>query len=189
MHLLNPAAYGPCIEELLRPERLLELAVDPPYRAMHAQLEALEQDENFAPFTVRDRALAAACWAGLWLFFDFLDEAHSISQDLHTVEGSYWHAILHRREPDYDNAKYWFRRVGDHPIFDPLRVEAAKLAGDAPAPAAFLRTQKRWEPFEFIDLCEVSAAEDAAAHQLCREVQQVEWELLFEYCHRLGFER
>src|SRR5262245_45470401 len=58
-----------------------------------------------------------ACLSGLWLAFDFLDEAHVICQDLDTPEGSYWHALMHRREPDYPNSKYWFRRVGTHPIF------------------------------------------------------------------------
>jgi hypothetical protein len=189
MNLIDPAAYGPVIEKLLRPERLPALSVDPPYLAMHAQLESLEQDAAFAPFTIRDRALAAACRAGLWLFFDFLDEAHTISQELHTPEGSAWHAILHRREPDYDNAKYWFRHLGEHAIFEPLRIEAAKLAADAPSPAAYLRTQKRWDPFAFVDLCEVNAAEDAPAHELCRHIQHVEWQLLFDHCHRLGFIR
>ena len=62
--------------------------------------------------------------AGLHLFYDDLDGSHSLSQ---TVEGrgknhngDYWHAIMHRREPDYDNAKYWFRRVGAHPVMTEL---------------------------------------------------------------------
>ena len=60
----------------------------------------------------RHRELARACLAGLWLYHDFLDEAHRISQSLHGREGSYWHGIMHRREGDFANAKYWFHRVG-----------------------------------------------------------------------------
>jgi hypothetical protein len=181
----DPAAYGPTIEPLLRPHRVPALAVDPPYRAMHAQLEALETDDAFAPFTVRDAGMAAACRAGLWLFFDFLDEAHGLSQDLHTAEGSYWHALVHRREPDYDNAKYWFRRVGTHPAYDPLRRQAARLAGAQPHPAAaFLASQVAWDPFAFVDLCEAACNDWAPCGPLCLEVQLAEWQLLFDFCHR-----
>jgi hypothetical protein len=191
MHLIDPTAFGPVIEALLRPPRLPALAVDPPNRAMHAPLTALEDGAAFAPFMVRDRPLATACRAGLWLFFDFLDEAHTISQELHTVEGSYWHALVHRREPDYENSKYWFRRVGQHPIFGRLREEAAKLALGSPASAAAILQRPRWGPFAFVDLCEASSDLQSPGHEWCRRVQQIEWELLFEHCHRegLGTER
>ena len=128
--------------------------------------------------------LPPACAAGLWLRFDFLDESHAISQELHSPEGSYWHGILHRREPDFSNAAYWFRRVPGHAVYEPLRVEAARLAADGPARAAFLRTQAKWDPFAFIDLCEADYKETAACHQLCRLMQRAEWELLFGHCWR-----
>ncbi|MEJ7593047.1 MAG: hypothetical protein WKF77_15990 [Planctomycetaceae bacterium] len=64
--------------------------------------------------------------SGVLLLWDFLHESHEISQ---TMEGrgtprtaDYWHAIMHRREPDAGNASYWFRRVGSHPAFDRLQV-------------------------------------------------------------------
>jgi hypothetical protein len=183
MTIIDPAAYGPAIADLLRPERLPALAVDPPYLLMRPKLEALETDTAFAPHAVRDAHMAAACRAGLWLWFDFLDEAHTLSQDLHTVEGSYWHALVHRREPDHSNAAYWFRRVGTHPVFGPLREAAARLAASAPPKGAFLSKQAAWDPFAFNDLCEASS-EEAPCHDLCRRVQRAEWELLFDYCYR-----
>ena len=50
--------------------------------------------------------------AGIWLYVDDLERSHGISQNLHTAEGSYWHGIMHRREGDFSNAKYWFRQAG-----------------------------------------------------------------------------
>jgi hypothetical protein len=30
--------------------------------------------------------------SGLWLWHDFLDRSHEISQAVHTASGSFWHA-------------------------------------------------------------------------------------------------
>ena len=49
--------------------------------------------------------MANACRAGLWLYHEFLDEAHEITQHLHTPAGSYWHALVHRREPRWVRAR------------------------------------------------------------------------------------
>jgi hypothetical protein len=178
---LDPAGYPPALAELLRASPLAPLDPGTPDRSLRGQLEALDD----AAFGGRvERGLADACRAGLWLAFNFLDESHTISQGLHTAEGSYWHALMHRREPDFDNSKYWFRRVGTHPVFGPLRAAAAGLAAESGPAAAFLTTQKAWDPYAFVDLCEESLAGRSPCALVCREVQRREWELLFEYCYR-----
>src|SRR5688572_32618825 len=91
-------------------------------------LTALSESNLFDPGRARDEAMARCCLAGLWLAFDFLDESHRISQDIETPSGSYWHGIIHRREPDYANSKYWFRRAGRHAIFPAMRRWSALLA-------------------------------------------------------------
>ncbi len=56
---------------------------------------------------------ALACIeAGLWLLADDLDTSHKICQNIATPLGSAWHAIMHRREGDFSNSLYWWRRAG-----------------------------------------------------------------------------
>jgi hypothetical protein len=114
--------------------------------------------------------------AGLFLYFSCLDEAHSIAQDLNTPEGSFWHGIMHRQEPDAANAAYWFRQLGKHPVFPDLRFEAHKSRFD---------TGKEWDPYQFIEFCE-TARERPGSHEeeIARQVQLTEWQLLFDYCAR-----
>jgi hypothetical protein len=178
-------AYPPRIAELLREPRLAPLGPGQPNESVRALLEGLTAAAAFAPHPVRDDDMAKACLAGLWLYHDFLDESHTLSQDIATDTGSYWHGLMHRREPDFGNAKYWFRRVGQHPVFEPLRTAAAALAAARRDPsAAFLTTQARWDPFAFIDLCEAAQAGHAQPEMLCREIQQHEWQLLFDFSCR-----
>jgi hypothetical protein len=40
------------------------------------------------------------------------DAAHDIAQDMHTRDGSWLHAYLHRKEGDQWNAGYWYRQAG-----------------------------------------------------------------------------
>lgn len=42
--------------------------------------------------------------------------AHNIAQDIHSSEGSWVHAYLHRKEGDQGNAAYWYSRAGK-PVF------------------------------------------------------------------------
>src|SRR4051794_8266140 len=57
---------------------------------------------------------ASALLSGLWLWHDFLDESHGISQSIHSATGSFWHAIMHRREGDFGNSKYWYAKCLNH---------------------------------------------------------------------------
>jgi hypothetical protein len=177
-------------EGLLADARLNELGPGNPRKDRITDLRQLDDQKFFAGKRIVDRAMAQCCHAGLWLLFGFLDESHRISQDIDTVEGSYWHGIMHRREPDYGNAKYWFRRVPRHAVWGLLADVARKLAEDAEVdgPASFLREQDRWDAFAFVDLCQAVASGRSKSGDLARRVAQAEWGLLFEHCylHAIG---
>jgi hypothetical protein len=72
----------------------------------------------------------------IWLYVDELEKSHLLSQNMSTKTGSYLHGIMHRREGDFSNAKYWFRNAGEHPAapFDPQEFvdEVGRLHRDNP---------------------------------------------------------
>src|SRR5438445_5735775 len=181
-----PNSYTPIITELLRPPPANPLGPGAPNESVRPLLTELTVEKLFGGQPLKDRDMAACCLAGLWLYHDFLDESHHISQEIETSSGSYWHGLMHRREPDFDNAKYWFRRLGHHPVFEPLREAARQLAKeDKPHESArFLAVQPAWDPFAFVDLCAACLDGISPCTLLCQQIHQREWELLFEYCSR-----
>lgn len=120
--------------------------------------------------------------AGLYLLHDCLDESHTQSQSMEgDRDADLWHAIMHRREPDYGNAKYWCRRVGSHPVYDQLAPLAAPILADAEV-AGF--SVEKWDSIKFVDLCERVANEDSPANRAAREVQWLEMNLHLAHCAR-----
>ena len=120
--------------------------------------------------------------AGLWLYFSCFDEAHRLIDTPKSSEGEFWHAILHRQEPDPGNAAYWFRRVGQHAVFEDLAAETQAILKRYPA--AEFRTG-HWDPFAFVHFCERARRRPGSTQELAaREIQRAEWQLLFDYSTR-----
>jgi hypothetical protein len=132
--------------------------------------------------------------AGLFQIHDALERSHSVAQSIEGrgrhLAGDYWHAIMHRREPDYDNARYWFRRVGVHPIHTELAAHAARILAAAKGVdvahwQSRLGSPALWNAAAFVDLCECAAAdEDRPVGQVARRIQWTEMLLLLvSTCH------
>ncbi len=186
MFAFEAGSYGPAFAELLNPPRRLELGPGKPGGVAGEKLRQATTEMLFAARPVRDADMARCCLAALWLYHDHLDEAHQISQSIETATGSYWHALVHRRQPDFDNSKYWSRRVGRHPVYEPLQRAARELAKrqERQPATAFLIKQATWDPCAFVDCCEAYLGSGSPAEILCRQIQLREWQLLFDYCYR-----
>ena len=141
-------------------------------------------DEELLGVEPVDPAMAACIRSGLLLRGDFQEASHNLSQTISSPEGSYWHAIMHRLEPDYSNSKYWFNRVGPHPVFEQLAEQAPSIT-EAEILAGF--TSPAWDPFGYTDACEA-----AVRGQLenCRrdleQLQELEFDLLLAHCYQLA---
>lgn len=168
-----------------------------PKGAWNEGLEALIQDFSETDLLGRedvDSDYAKAVQSGLLLWNDSMNESHSFSQEIHNATGSYWHGIMHRREPDFPNAKYWFRQVGSHPIFPQVRDQALGVFQTMAETSEYARMRlqqmescDQWDPFAFVDWCEeavkgVHGHPDAAT--LLEAVQLREIELLVTYSYR-----
>ena len=133
-------------------------------QAMHPLLVTEPGPAALVPIV--EKALADPALAGkaelasaLWLYVDQLDRSHYISQGIDSPTGSFWHAIMHRREGDFSNSKYWLRQTGDHPAMAAMRlpdgsdyhgprfvdqVQAATQSGRSDAPDLITAQQHEW---------------------------------------------
>jgi hypothetical protein len=180
---MESAAVRKCVSKLLTRQEPAVLVPKGPWSPeLQREIQQLDAGKDNASLAVK---------AGLLLWNDDLDGCHKIAQDLADEFGAYLHGVMHRREPDYGNSKYWFRKVGEHPLFPQLHAAARELLGDAAGLDDYrkaLTAGKNWDPYRMIDWCE-SAGEELEVSFL-RAVQAIEIQgLTYFWLDRAGLPR
>ena len=159
-----------------------------PVKPRRGSTDILQQIKSFNWNSVTGGRNVDLIQSGAFWVYGFLDESHVIAQGVHTAEGSYWHGLMHRSEGDFNNAMYWFRRVGRHAIFPGL-LDAVKFliptsAGQHEVLKAF-SSLSEWEPQWLVDLCEEGYRERFNGFDLLQQIAAIEYNLLMKYCLEL----
>jgi hypothetical protein len=180
----------------------------------HRQLDGVEPEQLLAA-PVASPVAAYAILAALWLWHDGLDECHVIVQkspdellaasrnvrrqsteDVRSRDPqdqremvstlAYWHAIMHRREGDFSNSKYWLARCRAHPVAEQIATALPALVAEHRDDAGIARiVSGGWDPFAFVDLVEdVYERPSDERRETVIAIQRLEWRTLFEHCLR-----
>jgi hypothetical protein len=114
---------------------------------------------------------------GLLYALDDLSGCHEFFQNVTGDLVAYWHGMMHRREADFDNARYWFRRAGVLPFFNTLYSRVAEVSTDT-------AKQTSWDPYLFTGECEQNRfGADSEEASLAR-LQRAEFDAVFDYSWR-----
>ncbi len=158
-----------------------------PYnREAEETLVSADLAELFQPEPVKNENCAKAVVSGLLIWNDCENEAHKIAQNISTPEGSYFHAIIHRREPDMLNSNYWFRKTGDHPVFSLVYDYVTQYAPENIQ--QYLLTQNGWNPELFNELVEKTQNTGQPIERDLMNIQHAEllYLIAHSYRHTIG---
>ena len=176
--------YTNAIQELLDIPAQMPLKASSPNYLGASILEELSVSDLFEGIEIKDSLMADAVRSGLWLRFDSLPQSHDIISNVDSATGCLWHGILHRREGDYPNARYWMHQAGNHPVYPYLAQGAGAILAQMSSLDSndILEAISQWDAIYFVKLCERGVREGGELESFCLQVQDLEWKILFNFC-------
>ncbi len=98
---------------------------------------------------------------------------------------AYLHAIIHRREGDFSNSRYWYRRCANHPILPTLGRQVEEIARSEPADKKIFRiTADGFNPIVFVEFVENLIPTDTSRHRFATIAQRLELQAMLAFCAR-----
>ncbi|MGA3170111.1 MAG: hypothetical protein ABSE62_03780 [Chthoniobacteraceae bacterium] len=175
--------YSPLVSEFLFvPEDLL-LRLTPsqpgPAETIRRIREAKDQDLTGGA-VLADATYPQLIRAGLLYAFDAIAESHRIVQGVGNDLASYWHGMLHRRDGDFDNARYWYRRTGRLSLFSEMHARAAAVS-------PLMARQSDWDPYLLVGQCEQARFGADLDQKELVTLQRIEFNAMFDYLWRGAF--
>lgn len=172
--LFSTAQVSPILLDLIRSAPLPSLGNGPVCDSTHRRVSVALSELKLS---------GSLQEAALWLLAGDLDKSHAISQEHKSVEGAFWHGIMHRCEGDFWNAKYWFRQCKGHPVYQKLAERIECCSGKVPFPTDRLIKASTLAD-TLVDLIEQAESSKGGSEQEAwsEPLQQVvwwEWQLLF----------
>ena len=173
--------YSDFVQRILLHERTLDdpLPKEPTSYELVIRLRETDDATIFGGRVLLPGAPEALVLAGLFYFHNALDDSHKEAQKLEGDAAAYWHGMVHRREADFDNARYWMRRAGDQPVFQ-------EMQGRASDGAPHMSRQSNWDPF--LSHAPSASSTNSAKHEYTRRrsahLQRVEFAVMFDYVWR-----
>jgi hypothetical protein len=174
--------YPPLVKEALAEEELLLRLTpsEPGHPDVLRRIREATEEELTGGAVLADASYPRLVRTGLLYAYDAVDEAHRIVQEIKSDEGSYWHAMVHRREGDFENARYWYRRTGWLRLFPEMHARAAGVS-------SLMSRQQDWDPYVLVGLCEQARFGGDVDMRELVGLQKVEFEVMFEGLWREAF--
>jgi hypothetical protein len=174
--------YSPLVNECLAEEELLLRLrpTEPGHPDMLRKIRAAKEEDLTGGAVLADSGYPRLIRAGLLYAYDAIDECHRIVQEIPSDLASYWHGMVHRREGDFENARYWFRRTGTLGVFGEMHAKSAEVS-------SLMGRQENWDPYLFVGQCEQARFGGDVNQKELVALQQLEFEVMFDQLWRGAF--